>query len=250
VGFGQGQAVGQGQGGGSRQGRVGWVGMVRRWVRGVGAVHERAMGWVCETLEVWTAAKDDKTIAWTLGIAWACCGGGLAGLCLVFAKASVKLISGTLSNEYTGNQILHIASFATFAFLVLTAVAQIVCLNRGLKIYDSTLVVPVFYGVYTGAGCLDALVFNDEITQYRSWTLFLIFVSILVLVSGVVLLTHKKPEPGAKKAVAGGAPALALAALPSARKARAKGRRKGAKGGVDAEADADAPAGMEAEGEA
>lgn len=30
---------------------------------------------------------------------------------------------------------------------------------------------------------------------YKSWALFLIFVSILVLIGGVVLLTHKKPEP-------------------------------------------------------
>ena len=30
---------------------------------------------------------------------------------------------------------------------------------------------------------------------YASWTLFLSFVSILILISGVVLLTHKKPEP-------------------------------------------------------
>lgn len=41
-----------------------------------------------EYLELWTAAKDDKTIAWTLGIGWACCGGGLAGATLVFAKAT------------------------------------------------------------------------------------------------------------------------------------------------------------------
>lgn len=37
-------------------------------------------------------------------------------------------------------------------------------------------------------------IFNDEVDAYQSWTLFLIFVSILVLISGVVLLTHKKPE--------------------------------------------------------
>jgi magnesium transporter len=40
-------------------------------------------------------------------------------------------------------------------------------------------------------------IFNDEVDAYQSWTLFLIFVSILILISGVVLLTHKKPEPGA-----------------------------------------------------
>jgi len=74
-----------------------------------------------------------------------------------------------------------------------TAVAQIICLNRGLKVYDSTLVVPVFYGVYTGAGWLDSLIFNDDVDAYKPWTLFLIFVSMIVLISGVVLLTYKKP---------------------------------------------------------
>lgn len=44
--------------------------------------------WVKVKLEVWTAPKDDQLIAWTLGIGWACCGGGLAGECLVFAKAT------------------------------------------------------------------------------------------------------------------------------------------------------------------
>lgn len=49
---------------------------------------ESFMMWIRERLELWTAPQDDKRIAWTLGIGWACCGGGLAGGCLVFAKAS------------------------------------------------------------------------------------------------------------------------------------------------------------------
>ncbi|KAJ7703114.1 hypothetical protein B0H17DRAFT_922465 [Mycena rosella] len=149
-----------------------------------------------EWLELWTAPKDDTTIAWTLGIGWACCGGGLAGGTLVFAKATVKLMSGSLSHENPGNQFGHAAPIFTILLLVVTAVMQIICLNRGLKVYDSTLVVPVFYGVYTATGFLDSLIFNNEVDSYQSWTLFLIFVSIFVLISGVVLLTHKKPEPG------------------------------------------------------
>ena len=103
-------------------------------------------------LEVWTATKDDKLIAWTLGIGWACAGGGLAGLCLVFAKATVKLLSGSLSHENTGNQFGHAAPIFTIILLACTAVMQIICLNKGLKVYESTLVVPVFYGVYTASG--------------------------------------------------------------------------------------------------
>lgn len=113
---------------------------------------ESGLLWVKQKLEAWTAAQDDTQIAWTLGIGWACCGGGLAGMCLVFAKAAVKLVSGALSHENTGNQFGHLSSIATFIFLAVTAVWQIICLNRGLRVYDSTLVVPVFYGVYTAAG--------------------------------------------------------------------------------------------------
>ncbi|KAI0035873.1 hypothetical protein K488DRAFT_37109, partial [Vararia minispora EC-137] len=153
-----------------------------------------AMVWIAEQLEAWTAEKDDKVIAWTLGIGWACGGGGMAGECLVFAKAAVQLIGGAVSHENPGNQLGHAAPIVTFIFLAITAVLQIICLNRGLKVYDSTLVVPVFYGVYTATGWLNSLIFNNATDAYASWTLFLIFVSILVLISGVVLLTHKKPD--------------------------------------------------------
>lgn len=145
-------------------------------------------------------------------------------MALIFQRSnialSVKMISGSLSHENTGNQFVHVASFATFLFLALTAIFQIICLNRGLKAYDSTLVVPVFYGVYTGTGFLNSLIFNNEVDKYKSWVLFLIFVSILVLISGVVLLTHKKPET--KPKTLQGA-ALALSSIPAARKAKSKG---------------------------
>lgn len=49
---------------------------------------QRILSFVTGHLEHWSAPKDDKQVAWTLGIGWACCGGGLAGGCLVFAKAT------------------------------------------------------------------------------------------------------------------------------------------------------------------
>lgn len=51
-------------------------------------IWDTVMVLLVEWLEAWTAPKDETTIAWTLGIGWACCGGGLAGGCLVFAKAT------------------------------------------------------------------------------------------------------------------------------------------------------------------
>lgn len=175
--------------------------------------------WIKEKLETWTAPQDDKQVAWVLGIGWACCGGGLAGGCLVFAKATVKLLTGSLSHENPGNQFGHLAPIFTIILLVITAVLQIICLNRGLKVYDSTLVVPVFYGVYTATGFLDSLVFNNEVDAYKPWILFLIFASIMILISGVVLLTHKKPERSTR------APATtALSGLSSRKTARSSSK--------------------------
>ena len=228
------------------------------FVRSIASGWHSLMMYVTGWLEVWTGPKDDKQIAWTLGIGWACCGGGLAGGCLVFAKAtyvsfaerfshrnltctsSVKLLSGSLSKQNPGNQFGHAAPIFTIILLVTTAVMQIICLNRGLRVYDSTLVVPVFYGVYTAIGFLDSLVrhlhvssglslinippeqiFNDEVDSYQSWTLFLIFASILILVSGVVLLTHKKPEPVSPT------PAATLAPVPPGRKRKRKTPKSG-----------------------
>jgi len=44
------------------------------------------------------------------------------------------------------------------------------------------------------------------VDAYASWTLFLSFISILILISGVVLLTHKKPEPSTTQRDGGIAP--------------------------------------------
>lgn len=60
----------------------------RNILRRIGGLWTGVMFRIRYYLEMWTAAHDDKRIAWTLGIGWACCGGGLAGGTLVFAKAS------------------------------------------------------------------------------------------------------------------------------------------------------------------
>ncbi|KAH6910354.1 hypothetical protein BKA70DRAFT_1100903 [Coprinopsis sp. MPI-PUGE-AT-0042] len=207
---------------GGTRGRAGFFGKVVGFFKDMKANVDWAMSWITDLIEWWAGPKDDKQVAWTLGIGWACCGGGLAGGCLVFAKATVKLISGSLSRVNTGNQFGHASSIFTIIFLAVTAVMQILCLNRGLRVYESTLVVPVFYGVYTATGFLNSLIFNNEVEAYKSWDLFLIFLSIIVLIGGVVLLTHKKPEPETTRIRGAATPRTGLPGT-SGRRERRKG---------------------------
>lgn len=68
--------------------RRSWFGMIFGIFSAIGAAWDALITFVTDQLEAWVAPKDDTQIAWTLGIGWACCGGGLAGGCLVFAKAT------------------------------------------------------------------------------------------------------------------------------------------------------------------
>ena len=64
--------------------------------------------------------------------------------------------------------------------------------------------------------------FNDSVDAYQTWTLFLIFISIMVLISGVVLLTLKKPEKRGGAPATSGIPGPAHGTRPSRRRSDSK----------------------------
>ena len=65
---------------------------------------------------------------------------------------------------------------------------------------------------------------------YQTWTLFLIFISIMILISGVVLLTLKKPEKRGGAPVAPGVPGSARSTRPSRRRSDSKQDLEGGEG--------------------
>ena len=68
--------------------RTSWFGRILSLILAIKYAWDAMITFVTDRLEIWASPKDDKQVAWTLGIGWACCGGGLAGGCLVFAKAT------------------------------------------------------------------------------------------------------------------------------------------------------------------
>ena len=101
------------------------------------------------------ARTDDARIIWLQGIGWAVAGGSLAGVCLVFTKAVVKIfwLPGHPVSLHSASrfvrpdtpQLVHPSAFITLLLVIFTAVLQIVCLNRALVCADTVVVVPLFY---------------------------------------------------------------------------------------------------------
>ncbi|KAL7424060.1 hypothetical protein Q5752_001645 [Cryptotrichosporon argae] len=190
-------------------------GPVRRAWAGCRALERALLG----RLERACGRTPDARLIWLEGIGWAVCGGSLAGLCLVFTKAVVK-ISGL-----PGHPFAHFSSVVTTLLVVATAVLQIVCLNKALQCADTVVVVPLFYAGYTVFGFTNSLVFYAETGQFARWVLVAVFVSIAVLISGVVLLSLKQ-TPEANTTVSA-APAASMRLHPRQRAAADTGAGMG-----------------------
>ncbi|GAA94759.1 uncharacterized protein L969DRAFT_97276 [Mixia osmundae IAM 14324] len=147
----------------------------------------------------WSQSRSDVIVKKLAGSMWAVSGGLLAGQSLVFAKSTVKLVTNAM-NSTNGSQFSFLTIIIAVLLLV-TAVVQVYCLNKGLKAYDSTLVVPIFFAVYTASGFINSLIYLNETGVYKVWVFTCIWLSMLVLVIGVGILSSKKPETTLKPTV-------------------------------------------------
>lgn len=81
--------------------------------------------------ENWSVSRPDIVIRKLSGVAWAVSGGLLAGQTLIFAKSAVKLVTSVTSEHAVGSQLASPLSMFIILLLIVAAVVQIYCLNKG-----------------------------------------------------------------------------------------------------------------------
>ncbi|SCZ95087.1 BZ3500_MvSof-1268-A1-R1_Chr11-3g03594 [Microbotryum saponariae] len=194
---------------------------------------KKSHGFACRflkrQLERWSQAKPESVIRRAAGFSWSVTAGVLAGQSLVFAKSGVKLM--TIGWTHKGgngepNPFTSVLTYVILALLVVSAVSQVYCLNKALKCCDSTLSVPVLFATYTTCGFLNNLVYLDQLDSYKTWVFILIWLSILVLIIGVVFLSLKKPEPS-HRSRSQSEPEIPTSNEPSAPEMEMKARQSG-----------------------
>ncbi|CAG8759717.1 11343_t:CDS:2 [Gigaspora rosea] len=127
-----------------------------------------------------------------VGMTMASVGGLLASQTILLAKSGVKLLAISISEQQS--QFTDKLSWFILLFLMLTAIFQVYCLNTALKLLDSVLAVPMFYGFYTTLSLVNTMIYLDELSEYPAWALLLIAIGIAALVYGVLLLSEAKED--------------------------------------------------------
>ena len=163
-------------------------------------------------LETLFSRTDDPRLIWLQGIGWAVCGGSLAGLCLVFTKVVVKLF-GLPGHPVRVTCVEETKPLtpARSPFVNLDAFARHPhggspnrLSEQGLGMHRHRRRCPsllrrvhrlrVRHHARASADLfrfINSLIFFDQSKQYARWVLVAVFLSIAVLISGVVLLSLK-----------------------------------------------------------
>ncbi|XJO74685.1 hypothetical protein BDV3_005470 [Batrachochytrium dendrobatidis] len=124
-----------------------------------------------------------------LPFSYASLGGLMATITVLFAKATVHLLSATFFEG--NNQFNNFGSWLITGVTVVTAVSQIYWINMGLQRYDALLQIPVFYVVWTLFDVVGGGIYFDEFRGFNTKQYALFIFSVCVIFAGVSVLASR-----------------------------------------------------------
>ncbi|KAI9220715.1 magnesium transporter NIPA-domain-containing protein [Blastocladiella britannica] len=140
-------------------------------------------------LQRFSVREDSVAIRVALPFSYACMGGALGGLTVMFAKSAAELISLTLQGD---NQFASVVTYAIFAGIIVTGGGQIYYINEGIRRYDALLQVPAFYVVCTFCFCFSfGGVYFNEFASFSPFQFGMFVVGVSLTFVGVAFLTGR-----------------------------------------------------------
>ncbi|KAF9203042.1 hypothetical protein BGZ49_006872 [Haplosporangium sp. Z 27] len=127
-----------------------------------------------------------KTI---LGISYGCVGGMLSSQALLFAKSAIELLMLTILDGK--NQFENPLSWFLVIALITTALLQLYYLNKGLRLCDTVLLVPLSFCSYNVSCLFNGLVYYDQWGRLYWWQILLVLFGISQVLIGVLVLAWR-----------------------------------------------------------
>ncbi|CAI2178123.1 16402_t:CDS:2, partial [Funneliformis geosporum] len=125
-----------------------------------------------------------------LGISYGCVGGMISSQSLLFAKSGLELLLLSILN--CDNQFNQPLSWFIVVALAFTALLQLYYLNKGLKLCDTVILVPLSFCTYNVSSIFNGLVYYNQWNQLYWWQIFFVTLGICLLLCGVLILSWRK----------------------------------------------------------
>ncbi|KAI1319793.1 hypothetical protein EDD11_003178 [Mortierella claussenii] len=124
-----------------------------------------------------------------LGVSYGCVSGMLSSQALLFAKSAIELLTLTILEGK--NQFENPLSWFLVIALIAAAFLQLYYLNRGLRLCDTVLLVPLSFCAYNVSCLFNGLVYYDQWGRLNWWQILLVLFGISLVLIGVLVLAWR-----------------------------------------------------------
>ncbi|KAF9955871.1 hypothetical protein BGZ72_003318 [Mortierella alpina] len=130
-----------------------------------------------------------------LGISYGCVSGMLSSQALLFAKSAIELLMLTIMQGK--NQFESPLSWFLVIALITAALLQLYYLNKGLRLCDTVLLVPLSFCAYNVSCLFNGLVYYNQWGRLYWWQILLVLFGISQVLIGVLVLAWRPSSSSA-----------------------------------------------------
>lgn len=118
--------------------------------------------------------------------------GNISSQSLLFAKSGLELVILTLIHGQ--NQFKYILTWFLVFIMIITAILQLYYLNKGLRLCDTVILIPLSFCSFNVSCLFNGLVYYNQWTRLFWWQILCVMIGIVILVSGVLILSWRTSE--------------------------------------------------------
>ncbi|CAO3653056.1 unnamed protein product [Cunninghamella blakesleeana] len=134
----------------------------------------------------WISPADFKMC---IGISYGVIAGNISSQSMLFAKSGIELI--ILTVVFKLNQLQYALTWILLIMMVLTAILQIYYLNKGLRLCDTVIMIPLSSCAFNVSCLFNGLVYYDQWQRLFWWQLLLVMIGVTITISGVLFLSWR-----------------------------------------------------------
>jgi hypothetical protein len=134
----------------------------------------------------------NSTLTTVLSCSYGMLSGNISSQSLLFAKSGLELLILTLIHGQ--NQFKYFLTWMIVVTMIVMAILQLFYLNKGLRLCDTVILIPLSFCSFNVSCLFNGLVYYNQWERLFWWQILCVMVGIVILVSGVLILSWRTSD--------------------------------------------------------